>query len=128
TVTDTSGGSVGTQTARSEERRVGKEWEAWGKVDDCRKNAFTGTVDVSSNKTCTAGCVESAAFSAGVLASHSVKLTQAGSGALVKVVTHGGIYGTARSGVSNRFSVTPVSFADFTVTDTSGGSVGTQTA
>src|SRR5439155_22418691 len=59
----------------------------------------------SSNKTCSAGCVQSAAFSAGVLASHSVTLTQAGSGALIKVVSHNGTFGTDPSGQSNSFSV-----------------------
>src|SRR5205814_1122183 len=67
-------------------------------------------------------------FVAGVLASHSVKLTQAGSGALVKVVTRGGIYTTEPSGVSNAFAVHPPPLDHFTVTDTLGGSVGTQTA
>src|SRR5207248_2339850 len=76
---------------------------------------FTGTVDVSSNKTCTSGCTESAAFTSGVLASHSVTLTEAGTGAEIDVVTHGGTYGTDPSGASNTFSVNDAGLDRFIV-------------
>src|SRR5207248_792240 len=70
------GGAIGTQTA-------GTPFSVKVTAQDTFNNTvtgFTGTVDVSSNKTCSAGCVQSAAFTAGVLASHSVTLTQSGSG------------------------------------------------
>src|SRR5439155_10803275 len=66
---------------------------------------FTGTVDVSSNKTCSAGCVQSAAFSAGVLASHSVTLTQAGPGARTSVNSNHAAFRHAVSCQTNKFSV-----------------------
>src|SRR5205823_5721993 len=84
-------------------------------LEDGGPNAFSGSVDVSSNKTCSAGCVESAAFTNGLLASHSLTLTQAGSAALVKVVNHGGVYGTDPSGVSASFTVNPAATHDLIV-------------
>src|SRR5438477_3010366 len=83
---------------------------------------------VCSRVLCRSGCVQSAAFTSGVLASHSVTLTEAGTGAEIDVVTHGGTYGTDPSGASNTFTVSPATLDHFTVTNTSGGAIGTQTA
>src|SRR5436190_6127834 len=118
------GGAIGTQTA-------GTPFSVKVIARDSFNNTvtwFTGTVDVSSNKTCTSGCTQSAAFTGGVLASHSVTFTEAGTGAEIDVVTHGGTYGTDPSGASNTFTVTPATLDHFTVTNTSGGAIGTQTA
>src|SRR5207249_4952478 len=95
------GGAIGTQTA-------GTPFSVKVIARDTFNNTvtgFTGTVDGSYNNTCTSGCAESAAFTSGVLASHSVTLTEAGTGAEIDVVTHGGTYGTDPSGASNTFSV-----------------------
>src|SRR5436190_1528518 len=128
TVTNTSGGAIGTQTAGTSFNVKIRAYDAYNNLEDSGPNVFTGTVDVSSNKTCTSGCVQSAAFTSGVLASHSVTLTEAGTGAEIDVVTHGGTYGTDPSGASNTFTVSPATLDHFTVTNTSGGAIGTQTA
>src|SRR5436305_7593626 len=118
------GGAIGTQTA-------GTPFSVKVIARDTFNNTvtgFTGTVDVSSNKTCTSGCTQSAAFTGGVLASHSVTLTEAGTGAEIDVVTHGGPYDTSPSGASNTFTVSQATLDHFTVTNTSGGAIGSQPA
>src|SRR5207248_328415 len=72
-----------------------------------------------------AGCVQSAAFTAGVLASHSVTLTQSGSGATVTATDHAG---TGKTGTSNTFTVNDAGLDHFKVEAAGGGSIGTQTA
>src|SRR5205807_512277 len=116
-VTDTSGNALGDQTAGSPFSVRVQAFDTYGNLENAGPNAFNGTVDVSSNKTCSAGCAQSAAFTNGVLATHSLTLTQAGSGALVKVVNHGGTYGTAPNGVSLRVALTPSALDHFSVTD-----------
>ncbi len=63
--------------------------------------SFNGTVDVSSNRTCSAGCTASANFTGGVLSSHSITLSGAGTGSTISVIQSGG----SASGVSNSFTV-----------------------
>src|SRR5439155_261246 len=79
----------------SEERRVGD---------------YCGTVNVSSNKDCSNGCTTSDTFTGGVLASHSLTLTQTGSDAALYVIyTYG-----PQTGSSNTFTVDPASLNHFT--------------
>src|SRR5207248_161175 len=121
----THGGTYGTDPsgARSEERRVGKECGHWKAAAaggrkigtqtagtpfsvkviarDSFNNTvtgFTGTVDVSSNKSSSSGrhTTSYGAWSAVVCSSEP--LTEAGTGAEIDVVTHGGTYGTDPSG------------------------------
>src|SRR5205823_5623084 len=73
---------------------------------------FTGTVDLSSNRTCSAGCNQSAAFSAGVLASKAVTLTQAGAGSTITATNHAG----SETGTSTSFTVNPGALDHFAVT------------
>src|SRR5439155_11395206 len=106
-VTDTSGGSIGTQIAGSSFNVKVTAYDAFGNVLSFGPSVYVGKVDVDSNKTCSAGCTSSANFVAGVLASHSITLTQTGSDAVIKVVLYGGVYGTDPSGVSDTFTVAP---------------------
>jgi hypothetical protein len=64
--------------------------------------SFTGTVDVTSNRTCSVGCAQTAAFTAGVLSSHSITLTQAGTLSTITATDHSG---TGKTGTSNTFTV-----------------------
>jgi len=116
------GGFIGTQTA-------GTPFSVKVTAQDSFNNTvtgFTGTVDVTSNKTCSAGCVQSAAFTSGVLASHSVTLTQSGSGATVTATDHAG---TGKTGTSNTFTVNASALDHLALTPssssiTAGGSQG----
>src|SRR5439155_525331 len=80
------GGAIGTQTAGTAFSVKVTAQHTFNTPD----TGFTGSVDVTSNKTCSAGCVQSAAFTSGVLASHSVTLTEAGSGATITATDHAG--------------------------------------
>src|SRR5438477_5976461 len=82
---------------------------------------------VCSRVLCRSGCVQSAAFTSGVLASHSVTLTEAGTGAEIDVVTHGGTYGTDPSGASNTFTVNDAGLDHFKVETGRGGARATET-
>jgi hypothetical protein len=107
-VTATDGGPVGAQTA-------GQSFAVKLTAQDQYANTetdFGGTVTVSSNRTCSAGCGTSAAFSSGVLAAHALTLTQAGSGAIVTVTRSGGSEG----GSSNSFEVVPAAADHLTLT------------
>src|SRR5205085_2126221 len=119
-VTNTSGGAIGTQTA-------GTPFSVKVTAQDSFNNTvtgFTGTVDVTSNKTCSAGCVQSAAFTSGVLASHSVTLTQSGSVATATATDHAA---TGKTGTSNTFTVNDAGLHHFKVEAAGGGAIGTQT-
>src|SRR5439155_315048 len=85
---------------------------------------FSGTVDLSSNRTCSAGCNQSAAFSAGVLASKAVTLTQAGAGATITATNPDG----SAPGTSSPRTVSPAALDHFAVTNPSSGTIGRQTA
>jgi hypothetical protein len=119
-VTNTSGGSIGAQTTGSAFNVEVTAQDQFGNT----ATSFTGTVDLTSNRTCTAGCIETAAFTNGVLASTSVTLTQSGSGATITATNHG----STESGTSNTFAVSAAALDHFAVTNTSGGSIATQTA
>src|SRR5207237_7611540 len=97
TVTNSSDASIGTQsdgvcfTVKSSAR------DLYGNL----VTGFTGTVDVSSNKTCSAGCVQSAAFSAGEIGRASCRERVYSSGAAVAVERHNGTVGNDTSGQCN---------------------------
>src|SRR4029077_11635148 len=120
TVTNTSGGSIATQTAGS---AFNVEITARDQFNNT-VTGFTGTADLTSNRTCSAGCVQTSAFTAGVLASSSVTLTQSGAGSTVTATNHS----SSETGTSNTFTVNPAALDHFAVTNTCGGSIATQTA
>ena len=93
------GGNLGTQTA-------GVPFSVKITAQDAANNTvtgFNGTVDITSNRTCSAGCATTAAFTAGVLTSQSVTLTQAGTLSTVTATDHAG----TKTGTSNAFTVNP---------------------
>jgi hypothetical protein len=107
-VTDTSGSNIATQTA-------GSSFNVKLTAQDASNNTvtgFTGTVVVSSNRTCTSGCTTSAAFTAGVLSSHAVTLTQAGASSTITATKSAG----SETGTSNSFTVNPAGLDHFTLT------------
>jgi len=106
-VTAAGGGAIPAQIAGSGFGVDITAYDEFGNVLDAGPNAYIGTVDVSSNRTCSVGCVQTGAFTAGVLGGHSVTLTQTGTDSVVKVVDHGGTYGTDPSGTSAAFEVGP---------------------
>jgi hypothetical protein len=64
-------------------------------------NGFTGTVDITSNRTISGGNFTTGNFVNGVLASQAITLTQAGTGSTITATQHGG----SASGSSNTFTV-----------------------
>jgi hypothetical protein len=106
-VTNTSGGSIGSQNAAS-------AFTVKITAQDVNNNtvtSFTGagnTVTVSSNRVCSNGCTTTSTFTNGVLSSSSVTLTQAGASSTVTATrTSGG----SQTGTSNTFTVSAGSFA-----------------
>src|SRR5207247_1670910 len=103
TVTDTSGSPIGTQTAGTSFNVKVRAFDQFNNLLSSGPNDYSETVDVSSPYTCPAGCIQSASFTHGVLASHSVTLTQAGASAEIDVMDHGG----TKTGASATFTVNP---------------------
>src|SRR5205814_424103 len=98
-VTNTRGGTIGSQTA-------GTSYHVQVTAQDLYIITVIGsspTVDLSSNTTCSAACNPSAAFSAGVLASKAVTLTQAAAGATITATKTAG----SETGASGSFTVNP---------------------
>jgi hypothetical protein len=112
------GGGIGAQVARTPFaiRIVAQD------ADSNVVTAFTGTADVSSNRRGSAGLATTAAFAGGVLTTHSVTLTEAGSGSNIVATRTGG----TESGVSAPFAVTPGALHHFKVEAAAGGSIATQ--
>src|SRR5206468_2107909 len=73
---------------------------------------FTGTVNLTSNRTCSSGCTTTAAFTAGVLASQAVTLTQSGANSTITATKTG----SSETGTSNTFTVNPATLDHFTLT------------
>ncbi|HEX9579999.1 MAG TPA: S8 family serine peptidase [Gemmatimonadales bacterium] len=93
------GGAIPTQTA-------GTPFDIRVTARDAQNNTatgFTGTVDITSTGTLSAGGGTTAAFVAGVLTSHSVTITNTGSFTLTATRTTGG----TQSGTSVSFTVNP---------------------
>ena len=92
---------------------------------------FTGagnTVEISSTGTLSAGSGTTATFTNGVLASHSVTITNTGSFTITATDSAGGQGTGTETGVSNSFTVDPGPLDHFLVEAVGGGAIGTQTA
>ena len=90
--------------------------------------SFSGagnTVDISSNRTCSAGCSTTGAFSNGVLTGYSVTLSQSGT---LSTITATRTSGGAQTGTSNTFTVNAAGLNNFLVEANGGGNIATQTA
>ncbi len=116
----TGGGAIPSQTANVPFTIRIETRDAYGNLVP----SFTGTVDVSSNFTGSAGLTTTASFAGGILASHSVTLTQAGTGATLSVTQTGG----TKVGTTNAFNVSSGPPHHFLVEAAAGGSIGTQVA
>ncbi len=113
------GGSIPTQTA-------GISFSIQITAVDALNNTvtgFTSTVDITSAATISSGGGTTAAFTAGVLASHGVTITNTGTFDLVATRTGGSEMGT-----SNLFSVDPGALDHFLVESAGGGAIPAQTA
>src|SRR5207249_4419720 len=109
------GGAIGTQAA-------GTAFNIRITARDVNNNTvtgFTGTATITSTGTLSAGGT-TAAFSAGVLASHSVTISNTGSFTLTAT--------SGSSGTSNAFTVNPGGLNNFLVEAAVGGAIPTQTA
>src|SRR4051812_39563512 len=92
------GGTIGSQTTGTAFSIQVTAKDAFGNT----VTSFTGKVDITSTQTCSAGCITSASLVAGVLTSHSVTLSQAGTTATVTATDDAG---TGKTGTSNTFTV-----------------------
>src|SRR5439155_7844185 len=109
------GGTILTQTA-------GSAFSIKITARDANNNTvtgFTGTATITSTGTLSAGGT-TVAFTAGVLASHSVTISNTGSFTLTAT--------SGSSGTSNAFTVNPGVLNNFLVEAAGGGAIGTQTA
>jgi adhesin/invasin len=115
------GGNIATQTA-------GTGFDIRITARDIGNNtvtSFTGTVTLTSSACAISGePVVTAAFTNGVLASHTATITNTGSCTITATRTSGG----SQAGTSNSFTVNPGALDHFAVTNTSGGAIATQTA
>ncbi|HEU0012322.1 MAG TPA: dockerin type I domain-containing protein [Longimicrobium sp.] len=115
------GGDIGGQTA-------GESFAIRLRAEDANGNtvtSFTGTADVTSTGTLSAGGGATAAFTAGVLSSHAVTVTSAGSATITATRTGG-----TETGTSNSFGVDPGAPASMTLSagDGQSATVGTAVA
>ena len=85
-------------------------------------SSYSGTVDLTSNRTCSAGCTQTASFTNGVLSSTSVTLSQVGA-ATITATDQGG----TKTGTSNTFSVNQAN-PSLALTQSNSPSAGTGTA
>jgi len=110
-VRNASGNAIGLQTAGTAFALKITAQDQFGNT----QTGFAGTVDVTSNRTISAGGGTTAAFTNGVLASHSVTLTQSGANSTVTVTKTGG----TAAGTSNAFTVDSAALDHFTFSLTS---------
>ena len=104
------GGAIGTQTA-------GHSFNIRITAQDAGNNTgtgFTGTVDLTSNRTIGSGGGTTAAFTAGVLASTTITLNQSGASSTVTATKTSSI----ETGTSNTFTVTPDTAANLSLAAT----------
>ncbi|MBI5214259.1 MAG: T9SS type A sorting domain-containing protein, partial [Ignavibacteriae bacterium] len=111
------GGNIGAQTAGVPFAITITAYDALGNV----ATGFTGTVNVTSTGTITAGSGTTLAFTAGVLASHSITISSVGTYTVTATRTGG-----AQNGVSNSFVVNPGLLSTFLVEKQGGGNIGSQ--
>ncbi len=123
----TGGGAIGSQGS-------GVAFNIQITAEDANNNTmtlFTGagnTVDITSTGTLSAGGGATATFTNGVLASHSVTITNLGSFTITATDSAGGLGTGSETGVSNSFTVDPGPLDHFVVEAAGGGAIGTQTA
>ena len=121
------GGAIGTQVA-------GTSFDIQITAEDANNNTMTffdgagNTVDISSTGTLSAGGGTTATFTNGVLATHSVTISNTGSFTITATDTAGGLGTGTETGVSNSFTVDPGALDHFVVEAVGGGAIGTQTA
>ena len=121
------GGAIGTQGA-------GVSFDIQITAQDAGNNTVTGfdgagnTVEISSTGTLSAGNGTTATFTNGVLASHSVTITNTGSFTITATDSVGGLGTGAEIGVTNSFTVDPGPLDHFLVEAVGGGAIGTQSA
>ncbi|MFN0157174.1 MAG: T9SS type A sorting domain-containing protein [Bacteroidota bacterium] len=113
------GGSVGTQTAGTPFNIQVTARDAFNNIS----TSFIGTVDITSSGTLSAGGGTTLAFTAGVLASHSVTISNTGNFTITSTNTLG-----AENGTSNIFMVNSGALSSFLVETSGGGPIPTQTA
>ena len=121
------GGAIGTQTAAV-------AFNIQITAEDSNNNTMTffdgagNTAEISSTGTLSAGSGTTATFTNGVLAHHSVTITNTGSFTITATDSSGGLGTGAETGVSNSFTVDPGPLDHFLVEAAGGGAIGTQTA
>ena len=106
------GGNIGTQTAGTPFNIKITARDAF----NATVTGFTGTVDLTSTGTLSAGGGTTASFTAGVLASTSVTISNTGSFTITATNTAG-----AEAGTSNAFTVNAAPVTNFLVQGTAGG-------
>jgi fibronectin-binding autotransporter adhesin len=117
------GGAIGTQVAGTSFNVKVTARDQYNNILSTGTNTFTGTVDITSTGTLSAGSGVTASFTAGVLSSHAVTISNTGSFTITATRT-----GNAETGTSASFTVNPGVLDHFVVDATGGGSIGTQTA
>ncbi len=85
-------------------------------------------VDISSTGILSAGSGTTATFTNGILASHSVTISNTGSFTITATDSGGGLGTGTETGVTNSFTVDPGALDHFLVEAIGGGAIGTQTA
>ena len=113
-VESSGGGAIATQTA-------GSAFNIKVTARDANNNTvtgFAGTVNITSTGTLSSGGGTTAAFTAGVLASHSVTISNTGSFTITATKT-----GSSETGTSNAFTVNAAALHHFAI-----AAIGTQTA
>ena len=99
-VTNTSGGTIATQTAGTSFAIKVRAVDAY----DNTQTSFTGAVDLTSTSTITSGGGTTSSLSSGVLSSHAITLTTAGAS---KTITATRTSGGSESGTSAGFTINP---------------------
>ncbi|MES2431393.1 MAG: T9SS type A sorting domain-containing protein [Bacteroidota bacterium] len=117
------GGSIGTQVAGTSFNIKITARDQYNNVVSSGANAFSGTVDITSTGTLSAGSGITASFTAGVLASHAVTVTNTGSFTITATKS-----GDTEAGTSASFSVTAAALNNFVVEAAGGGGISAQTS
>ncbi len=121
------GGAIGTQKAAV-------SFDIQITAQDAGNNAVTAfdgvgnTVDISSTGTLSAGSGTTATFTNGVLASHSVTISNTGNFTITATDSVGGLGTGAEAGASNSFTVNAGTLDHFLVEAVGGGAIATQIA
>jgi hypothetical protein len=120
TVMAAGGGDVATQTAgHAFSVKVTAKTAAGATL-----TGFSGSVDIGSNRTCTAGCSSPVSGFSNGSVTKSITLTKSGSGATVSATDHGG----SKTGTSNAFLINPAAAARLAFVSTSSGDLASGTS